>query len=320
MSKRDPLINIVVGMKGVGKTFAHNANNDPFVDPVPPDYGGEIDDGNGVEELPMEEVNENGVPVEKSVLKYVFCNYGGQLTVEDVHGNRVGELCGEMTLKKYREIERRTDPSITEFEGLEQYRCIVCKLNEEKEERIMNGEAEIDDEDWDNKHDPFAQPVKANTFPSPQKQPVISSVVSPNYNNTHKYNVPTKAPANPLIGEFFIDSTTGIPNVWDGNKWIEIVGGGGVLSGSPQQQQTQQQTQQQQRVINTPTGIPHIPQNVVTSTSYQKGHYKAVVTKTPVGSDVTILDGRTGQTTTFSTPFEVDNNWLDELFDKDLGK
>lgn len=306
MSKRDPLINIVVGIKGVGKTFAHNATNDPFSDPVhrdpvpgmPEDYG----------ELAMEEVNENGVPVEKSVLKYVFCNYGGQLTVEDVHGNRVGELCGEMTLKKYREIERRTDPSITEFEGLEQYRCIVCKLNEEKEERIMNGEAEIDDEDWDNKHDPFAQPVKANTFPSPQQQPVVS----PNY-NTHKYNVPTKAPANPLIGEFFIDSTTGIPNVWDGSKWIEIVGGGGVLSGSPTQQQTQQQ-------INTPTGIPHIPQNVVTSTSYQKGHYKAVVTKTPVGSDVFIVDGRTGQTTTFSTPFEVDYNWLDELFDKDLGK
>lgn len=303
MSKRDPLINIVVGMKGVGKTFAHNATNDPFVDPddeMPEDYG-----ENGVEELPMEEVNENGVPVEKSVLKYVFCNYGGQLTVEDVHGNRVGELCGEMTLKKYREIERRTDPSITEFEGLEQYRCIVCKLNEEKEERIMNGEAEIDDEDWDNKHDPFAQPVKANTFPSPQQQPVVS----PNY-NTHKYNVPTKAPANPLIGEFFIDSTTGIPNVWDGNKWIEIVGGGGVLSGSPTPQAQAQQ-------VNTPTGIPI--QNVVT-TSYQKGHYKAVVTKTPVGSDVTILDGRTGQTTTFKTPPEVDNNWLDELFDKDLGK
>lgn len=298
MSKRDPLINIVVGMKGVGKTFAHNATNDPFSDPVPDmpeDYGDPV-------ELPMEEVNENGVPVEKSVLKYVFCNYGGQLTVEDVHGNRVSELCGEMTLKKYREIERRTDPSITEFEGLEQYRCIVCKLNEENEERIMNGEAEITDEDWDNQLDPFAQPVKANTFPSPQQQPVVS----PNY-NPHKYNVPTKAPANPLIGEFFIDTTTGIPNVWDGNKWIEIVGGGGVLSGS-----------QQQRVINTPTGIPHI-QNVVT-TSYQKGHYKAIVTKTPVGSDVMIIDDRTGQKTTFSTPFEVDNNWLDELFDKDLGK
>jgi hypothetical protein len=71
-------------------------------------------------------------------------------------------------------------------------------------------------------------------------------------------------------------------------------------------------------VINTPTGIPHI-QNVVT-TSYQKGHYKAIVTKTPVGSDVMIIDDRTGQKTTFSTPFEVDNNWLDELFDKDLGK
>jgi hypothetical protein len=35
---------------------------------------------------------------------------------------------------KYLEIERRTDPEITKFEGLEDYRCIACELKKKKSE------------------------------------------------------------------------------------------------------------------------------------------------------------------------------------------
>lgn len=69
----------------------------------------------------------------EAMLKYVFCNYGGVLTVEDVHGNRVGELCGGMTLDKYNEIENRSHPDITQFEGLEHYKRIAAELEQEKE-------------------------------------------------------------------------------------------------------------------------------------------------------------------------------------------
>lgn len=80
--------------------------------------------------------------MEEAMLKYVFCNYGGVLTVEDVHGNRVKELCGGMTLDKYNEIENRSHPDITEFEGLEHYKRIVAELEQEKQEQEQQEEKE----------------------------------------------------------------------------------------------------------------------------------------------------------------------------------
>lgn len=44
----------------------------------------------------------------KSILKSVYCNYGGHLIVHDVHGEKIQELSGEMTLEKCEEIESRS--------------------------------------------------------------------------------------------------------------------------------------------------------------------------------------------------------------------
>ena len=71
----------------------------------------------------------------KTVLKQVLCTNWGGLSVIDIKGNRVAELCGEMTLNKYNEVERRSMVGITEFIGLEHYRCVVCELKEEEEKR-----------------------------------------------------------------------------------------------------------------------------------------------------------------------------------------
>lgn len=69
---------------------------------------------------------------DESILKSVYCNYRGRVTVYDVHGQKVHELSGMLDYDKYLEIERRTDPEITQFEGLEDYRCIVCELKKKK--------------------------------------------------------------------------------------------------------------------------------------------------------------------------------------------
>jgi hypothetical protein len=67
-------------------------------------------------------------PEAKSVLKSVWCSYRGSLIVYSVDGKKVHELCGELTYEKYTEIERRSMKGITEFDGLEDYRCIACEL------------------------------------------------------------------------------------------------------------------------------------------------------------------------------------------------
>ena len=71
---------------------------------------------------------------DESILKSVYCNYRGRVTVYDVHGQKVHELSGMLDYDKYLEIERRTDPEITQFEGLEDYRCIACELKKKKSE------------------------------------------------------------------------------------------------------------------------------------------------------------------------------------------
>ncbi len=68
--------------------------------------------------------------IEPSILKSVYCNYRGFLIVYDVHGKKVPELSGELTYAKYQEIEKRTVKDITEFEGLEEYRCFACELKD----------------------------------------------------------------------------------------------------------------------------------------------------------------------------------------------
>ena len=71
---------------------------------------------------------------EEAVIKSIFCSYRGILIVYDIHGNKVNDLCGELTLEKHKEIERRrTD--ITEFDGVEDYRSIVSEKEEEEERK-----------------------------------------------------------------------------------------------------------------------------------------------------------------------------------------
>lgn len=65
----------------------------------------------------------------KSILKSVYCNYGGHLIVHDVHGEKIQELSGEMTLEKCKEIESRSQDGITEIEGnVDVYNRIYEKL------------------------------------------------------------------------------------------------------------------------------------------------------------------------------------------------
>lgn len=64
----------------------------------------------------------------KPILKWIYCSYNGNLTVFDIKGKRVPELCGQITLEKYEEIERRTDNRFTIYDGLEHYRCFSCGL------------------------------------------------------------------------------------------------------------------------------------------------------------------------------------------------
>lgn len=71
-------------------------------------------------------------PEPPSVLKYVFCSYRGFLIVYDVHGKKVPKLSGLINYEKYKEIEERSMPEITVFEGLNHYRCIACELKEKK--------------------------------------------------------------------------------------------------------------------------------------------------------------------------------------------
>jgi hypothetical protein len=76
----------------------------------------------------METTEEN-----KSILKRVMCNRWGNLIVRDVYGNNINELCGQITYKKYLEIEKRSMPGVTVFDGLEHYRCVACELKSKEE-------------------------------------------------------------------------------------------------------------------------------------------------------------------------------------------
>ena len=222
ISPRQPVINIVFGKKGVGKTtFANNVVPDGVPD-------GSFEPFNDPSEMPSDYAEGRTEPEPETVIKSVFCSYRGVLVVHDVQGNRIGHLCGEITLDKYREIERRSDTEITEFDGLEQYRCIVCELEKKEaaakeEELFIEPDNDIVIEDDEEDFSPFSAPIKGNPYSNPNSNPNSSS----NYANTRakiNNNVPTTQPANPAVGEFYIDITTGnpIPKVWNGKSWIDI--------------------------------------------------------------------------------------------------
>ena len=80
--------------------------------------------------------------IEPSLIKSVFCGYEGRLIVYDIHGKKVHELSGMITYDKYVEIEKRSNPDITEITGLEEYRCIACELKAKQQK-----EQQEDDED-----------------------------------------------------------------------------------------------------------------------------------------------------------------------------
>lgn len=103
------------------------AGCNPFagLDDIPP-FNDDGDEG--------PEPAEEQVMPPKSILKSVFCSYRGSLIVYDVHGKKVPELCGDLTYEKYSEIENRSQQGITEFEGLDDYRCIACELKKKKDD------------------------------------------------------------------------------------------------------------------------------------------------------------------------------------------
>jgi len=122
-------------------------------------------------------------PVEETVLKSVYCNYRGRLTVYDVHGQKVQDLSGMITYEKYTEIERRSNPDITEFDGIEDYRRIGAEL---KKTVVINDESGSIDSDFDfsdfevEPQDPFSQ-ISQSTSPfSKPVSPVSYGASQPN--------------------------------------------------------------------------------------------------------------------------------------------
>ncbi len=62
--------------------------------------------------------------IKPSILKSVYCNYRGRVTVYVEHGQKVDELSGMLTYEKHLDIEKRSDEN-TEFDGIHDYKRIV---------------------------------------------------------------------------------------------------------------------------------------------------------------------------------------------------
>ncbi len=140
----------------------------PFDKPIKKEIQERLDNEESRETAPRVE------PVEETVLKSVYCNYRGRLTVYDVHGQKVQDLSGMITYEKYTEIERRSNPDITEFDGIEDYRRIGAEL---KKTVVINDESGSIDSDFDfsdfevEPQDPFSQISQAVSFGAPQPNP-----------------------------------------------------------------------------------------------------------------------------------------------------
>ena len=246
---------VVAGHKGVGKSMMSLPMGigksgkvlimDDMDNSIPAGrwQGGEYDN-----EVPIDEV-----PIEKSVLKSVYCNYRGFLIVYDVHGKKVHELSGEITLEKYEEIEKRTQDGITEFEGLDDYRCIACELKKKAHDAA-----------WDNNHDPFGKPIAGSgTFGSfagalgnPYASPVSGNTLPTGIGQTATPTQPkiqptiqqqSSPPPNPNVGEIYQDVNTKTYFVFTGGTtgWIELVPASlsGVVPASMAQRKPQTQPQ-----------------------------------------------------------------------------
>lgn len=115
----------------------------------------------------------------ETVLKSVYCNYRGRLTVYDIHGQKVQDLSGMITYDKYTEIERRSNPDITEFDGIEDYRRIGAELkktviNDQSGSMFAAPDDEADFADFSHlgelqPQDPFSQSVSPVSFGAPQQ-------------------------------------------------------------------------------------------------------------------------------------------------------
>ena len=81
--------------------------------------------------------------LEPSLIKSVFCGYDGRLIVYDIHGKKVHELSGMITYDKYVEIEKRSNPDITEITGLEEYRCIACELKAKQQKEQLEDDEDV---------------------------------------------------------------------------------------------------------------------------------------------------------------------------------
>lgn len=213
---RESVLSIIVGMKGVGRA---GTPNDRF-DMVDDGYqGGKYDMAD-----PNDRFSKGGIE-DKSVIKSVFCSYRGILIVYDVHGNKVHELSGQITYEKYKEIESRSREGITEYDGLDDYKCYACDLKKE-------------DEAWDNKFDPFDKPIKGNPYSAPK----VSSQIIQNS---------ASAPPQPVVGDIFFDTVNQCYSAWTGNEWIDITTTtiGQVIN---QQQQNQVAARNQQAATSPP--------------------------------------------------------------------
>jgi hypothetical protein len=238
-SGRNPLIILTHGTKGVGKTFQTKKV-------LIMDTDDEYKDGYNAGDA-SNNYGDGGllVPKEASVIKSVYCNYRGYLIVYDVHGKKVHELSGEITLEKYEEIEKRSDKDITEFDGLEDYRCFACELKKKAQ-----------DAEWDNKYDPFANPIKgqgqfgtansgttSNSYkapmPTPRKQPPITP---PSQAIPH-------CASPPLNASVYFDTVKQQIGVYDGNQWVYYANTNTASSYGPS---TQRQS---------PAAKPPVPKN-----------------------------------------------------------
>lgn len=147
----------------------------PFDKPIKKEIQERLDNEESRETAPPRE------PIQETVLKSVYCNYRGRLTVYDVHGQKVQDLSGMITYEKYTEIERRSNPDITEFDGIEDYRRIGAEL---KKTVVVNDESGSIDSDFDfnfgiEPQDPFSQVSQSVSvsfgLPQPNPQPPPSS-------------------------------------------------------------------------------------------------------------------------------------------------
>lgn len=167
---------VVNGLNG-GFSQMDGDEYSPFDKPIKKEIQERLDNEESRETAPRVE------PVEETVLKSVYCNYRGRLTVYDVHGQKVQDLSGMITYEKYTEIERRSNPDITEFDGIEDYRRIGAEL---KKTVVINDESGSIDSDFDfsdfevEPQDPFSQ-ISQSTSPfSKPVSPVSYGASQPN--------------------------------------------------------------------------------------------------------------------------------------------